>query len=241
MVGHKGTEMTEDELFGMMKITKDLQASAKAAIDGIASERAALAKDRAAMAATFAQQAEAVKAAAGSMSNVAATIRQAAADSIPAIQKAAGAAVRQSVADSLNGASEAAVEAIRQAERPLLGQLTTATTDASTAAGNLESAAKWFSWKAGCFFAAGMAGLLLATFMIFTSLVWWQGSKLEDLRKEEAALQARVADLQGSADLLKRGNYGVWVKQWSDGKYAYFPNGYDAVTCNNNVPCVKLR
>lgn len=233
--------MTEDELFGMMKITKDLQASAKAAIDGIASERAALAKDRAAMATTFAQQAEAVKAAAGSVSNVAATIRQAAADSIPAIQKAAGAAVGLAVTDSLNGASDAAVEAIRQAARPLLGQLTTATNDASTAAGNLESAAKWYSWKAGSVLAAGVAGLMVSAYLIFVALVWWQGSKLEDMRKEEATLRTQVDDLQRSADALKRGNSGVWVKKWSDGSYAYFPNGYEAVTCNNGVPCVKIK
>ena len=233
--------MTEDELFGMMKITKDLQASAKAAIDGIASERAALAKDRAAMATTFAQQAEAVKAAAGSVSNVAATIRQAAADSIPAIQKAAGAAVGQSVTNSLNGASDAAVEAIRQAAKPLLGQLTTATADASTAAGNLEKATQWFSWKAGCVLAAGVAGLLLATYLIFVSLVWWQGSKLKDLRQEEATLRAQVDELQTSADALKRGNFGVWVAKGSDGRFAYFPSGYEAVTCRNGTPCVKIK
>lgn len=233
--------MTEDELFGMIKITKDLQASAKAAIDGIASERAALAKDRAAMTTTLAQQAEAVKAAAGSVSNVAATIRQAAADSIPAIQKAAGEAVGLAVTDSLNGASDAAVEAIRQAARPLLGQLTTATNDASTAAGNLESAAQWYSWKAGSVLAAGVAGLMVSAYLIFVALVWWQGSKLEDMRKEEATLRTQVDDLQRSANALKRGNYGVWVKQWSDGRYAYFPNGYEAVTCNNGVPCVKIK
>jgi len=233
--------MTEDELFGMMKITKDLQAAAKTAIEGMTAERAALARDRAAMSVTFAQQAEAVKAAAGSVSNVAATIRQAATDSIPAIQKAAGAAVSTSVAESLDGASDAAVEAIRKAAGPLLGQIGTATTKAQNAAGDLESAAQWYSWKAGGFFAAGMAGLMGVAYMIFTSLVWWQGSKLDDLRKEKAAIQAEVVDLQASADLLKRGNYGVWVKQWSDGKYAYFPNGYDAVVCNNNVPCVKLK
>ena len=233
--------MTEDELFGMMKITKDLQAAAKTAIEGMTAERAALARDRAAMSVTFAQQAEAVKAAAGSVSNVAATIRQAATDSIPAIQKAAGAAVSTSVAESLDGASDAAVEAIRKAAEPLLGQIGTATTKAQNAAGDLESAAQWYSWKAGGFFAAGMAGLMGVAYMIFTSLVWWQGSKLDDLRKEKAAIQAEVVDLQASADLLKRGNYGVWVKQWSDGKYAYFPNGYDAVVCNNNVPCVKLK
>jgi hypothetical protein len=123
----------------------------------------------------------------------------------------------------------------------LLGQIGTATTKAQNAAGDLESAAQWYSWKAGGFFAAGMASLLGVAYMIFTSLVWWQGSKLEDLRKEKAALQAEVLDLQNSADLLKRGNYGVWVKQWSDGKYAYFPRGYEAVTCLNNVPCVKIK
>lgn len=233
--------MTEDELFGMMKITKDLQATAKAAIDGLAAERAALAKDRAAMTATLAQQAEAVKAAAGGVTNVAASIRQAAADSIPALQKAAGEAVGRSVTDSLNGASDAAVEAIRQAARPLLGQLSTATSEANTAAGNLETAAKWYSWKAACVLAAGVLGLMVSAYLIFGALVWWQGSKLKDMRQEEATLRAQVDDLQRSADTLKRGNYGVWVKQWSDGRYAYFPNGYEAVTCNNGVPCVKIK
>ena len=233
--------MTEDELFGMMKITKDLQAAAKSAIDGLATERAALAKDRAAMTTTLAQQAEAVKAAAGSVSNVAATIRQAAADSIPAIQKAAGAAVGLAVTDSLNGASDAAVEAIRQAAKPLLGQLTTATTDASTAAGNLEKAAQWYSWKAGSVLAAGVAGLMLSTYLIFVALVWWQGSKLEDMRKEEATLRAQVEELQTSADTLKRGNFGMWVVKGSDGRFAFFSKGYEAVTCKNGVPCVKIK
>lgn len=78
-------------------------------------------------------------------------------------------------------------------------------------------------------------------FMIFTSLVWWEGSKLEDLRKEKAAIQVEVTDLQASVDLLRRANYGVWVKQGSDGKFAYFPKGYEAVTCVNTVPCVKIK
>ena len=143
--------MTEDELFGMMKITKDLQALAKTAIDGIAAERVALAKDRATMTANLAQQAEAVKAAAGSVSTVATNIRQAAAQAIPAIQEAAGAAVGTSVTESLAGVSSTAVGAIRNAAKPLLEEIGEATSTAHIAAGNLESAAKWFSWKAGGF------------------------------------------------------------------------------------------
>jgi hypothetical protein len=197
--------MTEDELFGMIKITKDLQASAKAAIDGMATERAAMAKDRAAMTATLAQQADAVNAAADSVSTVAASIRQAAADSIPAVEKAAGAAVERSVADSLNGASDAAVGAIGEAAKPLLAQIITATTNASTAAENLESAAKWYSWKVGGVLAAGVAGLMLSAYLIFGALVWWHGSKLEDLRKEKAALAADVVQMQA--------NVSAWEKK----------------------------
>jgi uncharacterized protein YoxC len=130
--------MTEDELFGMMKITKDLQAATKTAIDGMAAERVALAKDRAAMTATLAQQAEHVKAAAGSVSNVATSIRQAAAEAIPAIQEAAGAAVSASVGESLNGASDAAVGAIQKAAEPLLERIGKATTTAHIAASHLE-------------------------------------------------------------------------------------------------------
>ena len=191
-----------DELFGMMKIAKTQQEAVKTALDGLAAERAALAKDRAALAAALAQQTEAVKQAAGSVTNVAASIRQAASDSIPAIQKAAGEAVGASVRQTLAGASGEAATALSAAAKPVIGSLSGVVQAAGDAESSLKNAGQWFAWKWVAVAAGGVAGVCLVAYAALA----WQLHQVSSLNDEKAALQAEVAELQANvAALEKRG------------------------------------
>jgi cell division protein FtsB len=189
-----------DELFGMMKIAKTQQEAVQAAIDGLAAERAALAKERATLAATLAQQTEAVKSAAGGVSNVAASIRQAASDAIPAIQKAAGEAVGASVSKSLAGASDAAAKAIGEAARPVIGSLSGVVRAARDAEGSMRNAGAWFAWKWVAVAAGGLVGVCLVA---YASLAW-QLHQVSSLRDEKASLAADVAQLQANVAALEK-------------------------------------
>ena len=181
-----------DELFGMMKIAKTQQEAVKAALDGLAAERAALAKDRAALAAALAQQTEAVKQAAGSVTNVAASIRQAASDSIPAIQKAAGEAVGASVRQTLAGASDEAVKALSAAAKPVIGSLSGVVQAAGEAESSLKNAGQWFAWKWVAVAGGGLVGVCLVAYAALA----WQLHQVSSLREEKTALQANVAELE---------------------------------------------
>lgn len=114
-----------DELFGMMKIAKTQQEAVQAALDGLAAERAALAKERATHAAALAQQIEAVKNVAGGVSAVTASLQQATSEAIPALQKAAGeavgASVRQSLAGAVGNGRQGAERRLRACSQPLVG------------------------------------------------------------------------------------------------------------------------
>lgn len=196
----------QQQLFGLMAVAEEHQKAVNAALDGLTAERAALAKERAALAAALAQQTEAVKSAAGSVSDVGDSIRQAASDAIPAIRRAAGEAVGASVRQSLAGASDAAAKALGEASRPIVMQLSGVVKAASEAEGKLSGAVAAFGWRwamlAGGAAAGGIAAVLLAAWLA----VWWQRHQVERLAEQKAALQADVAQMQASVkELEKRG------------------------------------
>lgn len=224
-----------DELFGMMKIAKTQQEAVQTAIDGLAVERAALAKERAALAAALAQQTEAVKSAAGSVFDVADSIRQAASDAIPAIRRAAGEAVGASVRQSLAGASDA----LGEASRPVVMQLSGVVKAASEAEASLKNAGQWFAWKWVAVAAGGLVGVCLVAYAALA----YQLHQVSSLRREKAALQASVEELEkrggrivmttcggrlcieASGDQGGGGKSGVWKNQ-ETGVQLVIPKGY---------------
>lgn len=186
----------QQQLFGLMAVAEEHQKAVKAAIDGLIAERAALAKERAAVAQ-----------AAASVAGVAGEVRKAAADSIPAMQKAAGEAVGASVRQSLVGASDAAAKALGEAAKPVIGSLSGVVQAASDAEGSMRNAGAWFAWKWVAVAAGGLGGVCLAVYLALA----WQLHQVRNLREEKAELEANVADLAkrgGRAKLEKCGDQG---------------------------------
>lgn len=185
----------QQQLFGLMAVAEEHQKAVKAALDGLTAERAALAKERAAVAQ-----------AAASVAGVAGEVREAAAEAVPAIRKAAGEAVGASVRQSLAGASDAAAKALSEAAKPVIGSLSGVVKAASEAEGKLSGAVAAFGWRwamlSGGAAAGGIAAVLLAAWLA----VWWQRHQVERLAEQKAALQADVAQMQASVkELEKRG------------------------------------
>ena len=98
----------QQQLFGLMAVAKEHQKAVKAAIDGLTAERVALAKERAAVAQ-----------AAASVAGIAGEVRKAAADAVPAMQKAAGEAVGASVRQPLAGPQARPQKRLARLQSPL--------------------------------------------------------------------------------------------------------------------------
>ena len=181
----------QQQLFGLMAVAEEHQKAVKAAIDGLTAERAALAKERAAVAQ-----------AAASVAGIAGEVRKAAADAVPAMQKAAGEAVGASVRQSLAGASDAAAKALGEAAKPVIGSLSGVVQAAHEAEGSMRNAGAWFAWKWVAVAAGGLVGVCLVAYAALA----WQLHQVSSLREEKAALLGEVAQLQANADdWAKRG------------------------------------
>ena len=180
---------TQQQIFALMAAAEDQQKAIGLAVEALVVERVALAKERAAVAQ-----------AAASVAGVANDVRKAAADAVPALQKAAGEAVGASVRQSLAGVSEAATAALEEASRPIVGRLSGVIQSLGEAEGQLSNAVASFGWRwavlAGGAAAGGIAAVLIAAWLS----VWWQRHQVEDLLEQKAQLQAEVGQLQGNAE-----------------------------------------
>lgn len=179
----------QQQLFGLMAVAEEHQKAIKAAIDGLTAERAALAKERGALAQATA-----------SVAGVAGDVRKAAAESIPAMQKAAGEAVGASVRQSLAGASDAAAKALGEAAKPVIGSLSGVVQAASDVEGSLKNAGQWFAWKWVAVAGGGLVGVCLVAYAALA----WQLHQVSALGEEKAALAAEVAHLQASVNTLEK-------------------------------------
>lgn len=185
----------QQQLFGLMAVAEEHQKAVKAAIDGLTAERAALAKERAAVAQ-----------AAASVAGVVGDMKRAAADTIPAMQKAAGEAVGVSVRQSLAGASQTASTALETAVAPILGKLSSVVKAAGEAEGKLNTATESFGWKWAAVASIVAAGTIAAVLVVAWGAAWYQRHQVESLIEEKAALQVEVAELKTDvAALAKKG------------------------------------
>ena len=172
----------QQQLFGMMTIAEEQQKAVKAAIDALAAERAAVAKERA------------------SMAQVLTAVNNAA----QGVRRAAGEAVASSVAESMSGASRAAAEALGEAAKPVIDRLSGVVKAASNAEGKLNDAVAAFGWKWAMVAGGAAAGGILTVLVVAWISVGWQRHQVETLSAEVTELKATVADLAkrgGRADL----------------------------------------
>lgn len=186
---------TQQQLYGMMALAEEHQKAVKAALEGLAVERAAFAKERAAVAQAVA-----------SVAGVAVDVKRAAADAVPALQKAAGSAVSDAVRVSMSEASETAAKALSEAAKPVIGNLSGVVQSAGDVERSLKSAGQWFAWKWVAVAAGGLAGVCLVAY----ASVAWQAYQVSSLREEKAALQADITQMQATIDALgKKGGHMV--------------------------------
>lgn len=179
----------KQQLFNFMALAEKHQKDVIEAIAGLTVERAALAKERAALA----------QAVAG-MIDVAAVVRRASSDAIPAMQKAASEAVNVSIKQSLTEASDVAAKALGHAVQPVIGRLSGVVEAASAAEGSMRSAGAWFAWKWVAVAAGALAGVCLVAY----SALAWQWHQVQSLEAEKILLQEDIDKLKVSVSALEK-------------------------------------
>jgi hypothetical protein len=112
------SEADDGRLYGLMEVAEGQQAAVQAALEGLAAERAALRREREALA------------------------RQ-----VQAVEGGARAAVRAAVAEGLAGAATEGVAAVQAASGPLLSRLDSVAERAGQAEAALRRVVLWASWR----------------------------------------------------------------------------------------------
>lgn len=170
----------EGSLYGLMEIAERQQAAVQAALDGLAVERAALARERESLAreaASFGQR-----------------TRQ---------------AVQSAVAESLAGAADEGVKAVRVATRPLLDRLDGVTADAERAEVALQRVVSWASWRLLGWIMLLMVALTLFGWASSTVVAWWDTRTISNLQDEITELRDSITALQANHDAwVKAGMLG---------------------------------
>lgn len=181
----------EQRLFGLMAVAEEQQAAAREALDGFATERAALSQERAQLGEIL----EAVRTEAG-------WLRKTAAELGPKLALRVETAAKAAVKGELAEAGTTAATAVEAAAQPLLTQLSGVAEQAGAAEASLRHVAAWASWRLlgrGAVVVGLLAGLL---WLADLSAWWWTERDLETLRSERTALQAEIAGLRANRDAL---------------------------------------
>jgi len=174
------SEAEDSRLYGLMEIAEGQQAAVQAALEGLAAERAALRREREALARP-----------------------------VQAVEGSARAAVRAAVADSLAGAATEGVAAVQAATWPLLDRVAGVTAEAGQAEAALRSVVLWASWRLLGWIAAMGAMTVLLGWLMSSGMLWWNTSAIGAVQERKAELQAEVVELKANRDaLVKAGMLG---------------------------------
>ena len=151
----------EDRLYGLMEIAERQQAAVQAALEGLAVERAALARERERLG-----------------------------REVAALGQGTRQAVQLAVAEGFAGAADQGVEAVRVATRPLLGRLEDVTQSAASAEAALRRVVQWASWRLLGWIMALIAALVLLGWLSSTALIWWDTGTINKLQDQITELRA---------------------------------------------------
>jgi hypothetical protein len=151
----------EDRLYGLMEIAERQQAAVQAALDGLAAERAALARERE----TFARE-------------------------VVLLRAGTHTAVSLAVAEGFAGAAGKGVEAVQIATHPLLGKLEGMTNSVASAEAALRRIVSWASWRLLGWIMLLIVALVLLGWLTGNALVWWDTGTVTRLQDEISELQA---------------------------------------------------
>ena len=171
--GMSGAGEVEDRLYGLLEVAERQQAAAQAALDGLAAERAALKRERDALA-----------------------------TEAKALGLSLRVEVRSAVTDGLAAAATEGVQAVETATAPLLGRLEGVAATAGRAEAALRRVVLWASWRLLGWVMAGTAVLILLIWLSSTVTLWWATDEIASAQARKAKLEAEVAELRANHETL---------------------------------------
>jgi cell division protein FtsB len=161
----------EDRLYGLLEVAERQQAAAQAALEGMAAERAALKRERDALAAEA-----------------------------KALGLSLRTEVHSAVTDGLAAAATEGVQAVQTATAPLLGRLEGVAATARQAEAALRRVVLWASWRLLGWVMAGVAVLVLLIWLSSTVTLWRATDAIASAQARKAQLEAEVAEMQANRD-----------------------------------------
>lgn len=165
----------EERLYALMEVVTQQQESVQRALDGLAAERAALERER-----------------------------QALARNVEAMRQGAQSAVRSAVRDSLAEATATMAGQAETALAPTFKQLSGVMTTAQQAEGVLRQLIDWASWRLLSQIVAGIGLLGALGLLACNVLLWWDAGAIGQAQADKARLQADVAELSTNYDDWKK-------------------------------------
>ncbi len=167
------SEAEDGRLYGLMEVAEGQQAAVQAALEGLAAERAALRREREALA------------------------RQ-----VQAVEGGARAAVRAAVAEGLAEAATEGVAAVQAATGPLLSRLDSVAKGTGQAEAALRRVVLWASWRLLGWVVGLGAVMVLFGWLVSSGVLWWNTAAIGAAQERKAELQAEMAELQANRDAL---------------------------------------
>ena len=194
-------EGLEDRVLALLAIAEDQQLAVKAAIDGLAIERAAFAKERVALT----EEREALFDKAEKLRGVADGLIAVFSKALTASTQATSSAATQAVNKALANVAETTMRATNLAAEPTLKAFTAAADEGKMVRAQLIGTIaefkrqwRWIVWVA--------VVLAFATINVMGfGFVWWQRQELNELAVQRDKLAAEVSALQAQADESRRG------------------------------------
>ena len=174
------SEAEEEKLYGLIEIAERQQAAVQAALEGLAAERAALARERERLG-----------------------------QDVHGLNRNVRTAVLGAVSESMQGAAETGASALKAATGALLERLEQVGTTARQAEANLRRVVLWASWRLLGWGVAGIAALALLWWSASSAVLWWDAGTIGQAQEQKAQLEEEISELQANREAwIKAGMLG---------------------------------
>lgn len=183
----------EEKVFGLLTVAEDQQRAVQAAIGGLVTERAALARMQNELQVK-------IDTAAAMGSKLVDAVRAAA----PHIAKEAGDAATAAVNAALKGVAVTTIQAAADAARPALESIAESVTAAAAGQWRIEQAQYRFAKQWRWIVAVAVMGMIAAGALVAYGITWYETSKIASLMQQREQLQTQLDALQGQVDQAKR-------------------------------------
>jgi|GEM_PF-4457510 len=184
---------TSERIFGLIAIAEDQQAAVRAGLEGLAQERAALAKDRVILVQT-----------AEGMRKLADELTKRVLQAVPTIYQASNQGATEAVKTALAGVGAETTRLVSDAAQPMLERIADSVTSAGHAQQQLQEASSAFSRRWTMALVWGMVAVLAVVAMVSYVAVYMQRQELEEIQAQRVKVTAELAELQGQVDQARR-------------------------------------